>query len=199
LSPDWLAVELQVLYVSQENTTFMNWKIPTFTAAFTLMAGLCLADLKTDFDHSTNFGRYHTYSWLKVSAGDSLWSDRIKSGIDSALQAKGWQMVPSGGDASVSAFGSTKEQPTLNTFYDGFGGGWGWRRFGGMGMGETTTTVENTPVGTLVVDIFDSQSKKLIWRGVDTKNLSENPEKNTGKLNKTIQDMFKKFPPPEKG
>jgi hypothetical protein len=31
-----------------------------------------------------------------------------------------------------------------------------------MGM---TTTVEKVLVGTLVVDIFDSGSKQLIWRG----------------------------------
>src|ERR1700739_3589340 len=95
-------------------------------------------------------------------------------------------------DVSVSAFGSTKNQPTIDTFYDGLGGGWGWRRgFGGMGM--ATTTVENTPIGTLVVDMFDSHSKKLIWRAIDTRNLSDNPEKNIDKLSKSIQDMFKKF------
>jgi hypothetical protein len=134
---------------------------------------------------------------LKVQTESSLWSDRIKGDIDSALSAKGWHMIPSGGDASISAFGTTKNQQTLQTFYDGFGGGWFWRGFGGMGM--ATTTVENTPVGTLVVDIFDTPSKKLIFRGVDTKTLSGDPEKNIEKLSKVIQDMFKKFPPPEKG
>ncbi len=68
-----------------------------------------------------------------------------------------------------------------------------------MGMGEATTTTEETPVGTLVVDIFDSQSKKLIFRAVDTKTLTGNPEKNADKLAKSVEDMFKKFPPPEKG
>ena len=101
-------------------------------------------------------------------------------------------MVPSGGDASVSAFGATKNKQTLDTFYDGFGGGWRWRGFGDMGM--STTTVENTPEGTLVVDIFDSQSKKLIWRGKATEALSTKPEKNAEKLDKTVADLFKKFP-----
>jgi Domain of unknown function (DUF4136) len=77
------------------------------------------------------------------------------------------------------------------------GGGWFWRGFGGDGM--ATTTVENTPVGTLVVDIFDGSTKKLIWRGVDSKSLSGDPEKNIDKLSKAVEDMFKKFPPPSKG
>jgi hypothetical protein len=39
-------------------------------------------------------------------------------------------MVDSGGDASISAFRSIKQQQTLETFYDGIGGGWRWRGFG---------------------------------------------------------------------
>jgi hypothetical protein len=30
------------------------------------------AQTSTDYDHSTNFSQYKTYSWLKVQAGDSL-------------------------------------------------------------------------------------------------------------------------------
>jgi hypothetical protein len=100
--------------------------------------------------------------------------------------------VESGGDVAVTGFGSTKEQPTLNTFYDGLGG-WRWG-----GFGETTTTVSNTPVGTLVVDMFDARTKHLIWRGMSTEALSGKPEKNENKLEDAVKDMFKKFPPPAK-
>ena len=37
---------------------------------------------------------------------------------------------------SIFAIQMTEDQQTLNTFYDGFGGDWGWRRFGGGGFGE---------------------------------------------------------------
>ena len=36
------------------------------------------ADINTDYDHTTNFSQYKTYSWIKVQAGDSLWADRIQ-------------------------------------------------------------------------------------------------------------------------
>jgi len=63
------------------------------------------------------------------------------------------------------------------------------------GFGDSMTTVENTPVGTLIVDVFDGQSKKLVWRGTSTETLSSKPEKNERKLEKAVADMFKKFPP----
>jgi hypothetical protein len=151
------------------------------------------ANISTDYDHSANFSVYKTYSWVKVQAGDSLWEERIKQDVDAQLAAKGWTEVPSNGSASITAFRSTHEQPTLQTFYDGFGGGWRWR--GGGGMGMATTTTEDIKVGTLVVDIFTSQTKQLLWRGTDSADLSGNPDKNAKNLAKDVQNMFKHFPP----
>jgi hypothetical protein len=51
-------------------------------------------------------------------------------------------------------------------------------------------------VGTLIVTIFDGNSKQLIWKGTSNSDLSGNAEKNTKKLDKDVQKMFQKFPPP---
>ena len=37
--------------------------------------------------------------------------------------------MDSNGDVVIVAVKMTKAQKRLETFYDGFGGGWGWRRF----------------------------------------------------------------------
>jgi hypothetical protein len=73
--------------------------------------------------------------------------------------------VASGGDVCVVAIKTSKTQRSLQTFYDGFGGGWGWRRFGGGGFGTSTTTEQDYKVGTLVIDLYDAKTKQLIWRG----------------------------------
>ncbi len=153
------------------------------------------AEVRTDYSHSADFSQYKTYSWIKVKA-DPLWEDRIMLAVDSALSEKGWTKVAAGGDAAVAAFSTTHEQPTLRTFYDTFGPGWYWT---GFTDGIATTTVENTPVGTLVVDIFDAQMRKLIWRGIASDALSSKPEKNEKKLEKAVEAMFKHFPPPARG
>ena len=77
--------------------------------------------------------------------------DRSYSALrGSGTRDEGWQKVSAGGDASVAAVGSTKNQQRLETFYTGFGDGWFWR---GLDDGEATTTVEDIPVGSLKVDI----------------------------------------------
>jgi len=103
--------------------------------------------------------------------------------------------VDSGGDVSIGAMEITHEQQTLNTFYDGFGGGWGWRRFGGAGFGDATTTTETYKVGTLVIDLFDTKTKQLIWRGSSSGTLSNNSNKNIQILDKGVEKLFKQFPP----
>jgi Domain of unknown function (DUF4136) len=154
------------------------------------------AATRVDYDHSANFSNYKTYSWHNLEAGNSLWQDRIQRAVDAELIAKGWMRVPAGGDAAVSAIGSTHNEQQLNTFYDGWGGGWGWG-FGGFGgFGTAITTVQNIPIGDLTVDISDTNTKKLIWRGTSEKTLSGKPEKNEKKLRDQVRDMFKKFPPP---
>ena len=162
---------------------------------FVFAGRLSAQQVKTDYDRSANFAQYKTYSWEQVKTKDPLFVDRIKSDVHAALAAKGWTEVPSGGDVSIIAIQTTQEQQTLNTFYDGFGGGWGWRRFGGGGFGDATTTTETYQVGTLVIDLFDTKTKQLIWRGTASDTLSNNSNKNIENLNKGVEKLFKKFPP----
>jgi Domain of unknown function (DUF4136) len=76
-----------------------------------------------------------------------------------------------------------------------YGGGWGWRRFGGGGFGDSTTTEQDYEVGTLVVDLYDTKTKQLIWRGSAEDTLSDKATKNEKNLDKGVAKMFKAFPP----
>jgi hypothetical protein len=150
-------------------------------------------DVKTDYDRNANFGQYKTYSWGQITTQDPLMVDRIKRSVNVALAAKGFMEVPSGGGLSVMAMETTKNQQSLDTFYNGFGGGWRWG-----GFGDATTTTETYKVGTLVIDLFDATTKKLVWRGSASDTLSNKSEKNIDNLDKGVEKMFKKFPPEPK-
>ena len=171
------------------------------TMLFLAMLGAAFAQhVQTDFDHKANFSQYKTYSWQEIKPANSLWDARIKNVVDAQLAAKGWTQVDSGGDVAVVAVKTSKTQRTLQTFYDGFGGGWGWRRFGGGGFGDATTTEQDYKVGTLVIDLYDAKTKQLIWRGSARDTLSDKATQNEKNLDKGVAKMFKKFPAePAKG
>src|SRR5713101_3178936 len=185
-------------FLASEKEIHMKFvpRTAVWTAFFLVMLGAAFAQLvKTDFDHQANFSEYKTYSWQEIKPPNSLWDARIKNAVDARLAAKGWTQVDSGGDVAVVAIKTSQTQRTLQTFYDGVGGGWGWRRFGGGGFGESTTTEQDYKEGTLVVDMYDAKTKQLIWRGSAEDTLSSKAEKNEKNLDKGVAKMFKKFPP----
>jgi len=173
-----------------------NKVLVSIATFFVFIVASFAQQVKTDYDHNANFGQYKTYSWEKVQSKDPLMVDRIKEAVNRALAAKGWTQVDSGGDVCVMAIEITQNQQTLNTFYDGFGGGRRWGGFGGFG--DATTTTQTYQVGSLVVDLFDAKSKNLLWRGSSSDTLSNNADKNTKNLDKGVQKMFAHFPPEAK-
>jgi hypothetical protein len=151
-------------------------------------------EVKIDYDHGANFSRYKTFSWEKVVMANPAWADRIKAAIAADLAKEGWRPVESGGDISVIALDMDETHQSLNTYYDAFGGTWSWKG----GWTDYTTTVDTYQVGTLVVDLFDANTKKLIWRGSSSKSLSNKSDKNFQNLDKGVQKMFEHFPPAPK-
>lgn len=176
-----------------------------FCAALLAGASVALraADVHTDYDKHADFSRIHNYCWGQVSTANPMFEQRIKDEVDKDLQAKGWQQSSGGScDAEVFAKGDVHNQTELQTYYTGLGAGWGGRwgwgswgwRDGWWGPMATTTEVNKT-VGSLVIDIFDGQSKSLIFRGIAQGDVSKNPDKNTSHVDKDIDKMFEHFPP----
>ena len=149
----------------------------------------------TDYDRAVNFGRYNTFFMMKGnSSGNSLLDQRAASDVRQTLSSKGWAAVPEGeGRAAVVVHAATKTKHSYATFYDGWGG-WRWRW---AGMRTATTFVEDYKVGTVVVDIFDADSKRAIWHGFASDALPDNGKDNATATQKAIAKMFSKFPPGE--
>ena len=166
-----------------------------FVLTMVIASATFAQNVTTDYHKGTNFARYKTFMWIKEpKTTNPLMKQRVIDDVNSALSAKGLQLVTSDADLGIAAHAATKEERTLTTFYNGFGGGWRWRG----GFGNATTTIDTYEVGTLVVDIFDSRTKEAIWRGTSSKTLSGNPQKNAANLNKAVVKMFKNFPPAAK-
>src|SRR6266850_1871098 len=165
-------------------------------AMLTFVASTVVAQkITTESAAGMDVRSYKTFMWIKQpNVSDPILKQRIVDDVNAQLTAKGYRLVVDGADLGVAAHLATRNEKTLNTFYDGFGGGWRW----GGGFGSSTTTVNSYQVGTLVVDLFDCKTKEAVWRGTASKTLSGNPQKNAENLNKAVEDMFKKFPPAAK-
>ena len=67
-------------------------------------------------------------------------------------------------------------------------------------MSSTHTSSETINMGTIVLDMYDTAAKKMVWTGRATKQLkpSNNPEKNIKNLKKAMAKLLKNYPPPIK-
>ena len=168
-------------------------------AALSLVgAGAFAQDIKVDYDKAADFTKYKTFAIkLGTSWNNPLSEKRVLAEIQQGLTEKGWTATTDDAkaDAVVVLHGATEKQKSLNTFYSGGYGGYGWRGGWGGGMSSSTTTVDEYTVGTLVVDIFDAKTKALVYRGTASDEISNKPEKNAKKLAKASDKLFKDFPP----
>jgi Domain of unknown function (DUF4136) len=157
-------------------------------------------DVKVDFDKDANFSAIKTFSAkIGTSWNNPISEKRLQGEVEGALVKKGWAKADEGAaNAIVVLHGATEKQKTLNTFYSGGYGGYGWRGMGMGGMGTATTTESEYVVGTLVVDIFDAKTKQLVYRGIAQDELSDKTEKNIKKGQKAVEKLFKDFPPGSK-
>jgi hypothetical protein len=175
--------------------------------AFTmLLTGSINAQVNSDYDKGTDFSKYKTYTlegWSKNS--DQLLNpfdkQRITDALKNELESRGITMVESGGEIAITLYLTIKEA-TDYTAYTNFNGGmgyagrWGYARGIGMGMGSASTNVSesNYQVGTLIIDMYDNSTKKMIWQGDMTSDVETNASKRDKTIPKKMSKLMKKFP-----
>jgi hypothetical protein len=172
-----------------------------------LMAGLLLVwcasgaaqDIKFNFMAGTDFSKYKTYKWVQVPNAqypNSILDSQIKQAIDAQLALKGLSKNEDNPDLYVTYQVAVNQEKQWNSYSTG-GNTWGWGGWSGWGgMSTTTTTSSTINIGTLDCDIYDVATKKQIWRGEASKTLGSG--KDPQKVQKNINKLFKKYPPPVK-
>jgi hypothetical protein len=155
----------------------------------------------TEYDHAAPLaGR--TYSWGDLRLEVPLYTPVVRAAIDKDLAARGWQLVASGGSVTIFGTGNVRSETQLEDFYKSTGAGWaqgwglngwgpGWKPF----YGEDTSSGMCSAASHLVIDMFDTGSHRLLFRGVMTSDFSRTQKKNTKNFDTSLKKMFKKFPP----
>ena len=163
-------------------------------------------DIRYNFLPGTDFSQYKTYKWLrieKVEYPNDIVDKQIMTAIDAQMALKGLTKTEENPDIYVMYQAAVSSEKQWNSYSTG-GGGWGygrWGGWGGMGGMETTTTTSSTiHTGTLNVDMYDVAKKEQVWRGEASKTLGsgKDPAKVQKNLNKAMEKLFKKYPPPVK-
>ena len=150
-------------------------------------------EVTTNSMPGTDFSKYHAYKWVTIEGAtqpNQILDAQIKASIDSQLAAKGLTKTDAdNADLLIGYQASIDQQKQWNAY--GMGGGPRW------GGGMATATSSTISIGTLVLDMYDPATKKLVWTGRATKTLDpgNSQEKKQKNLDKAMQKLLKNFPP----
>jgi hypothetical protein len=172
-----------------------------------LVFGACSSlKITSDYDKEADFSKYKDFYYLGWAEGsdkllNDIEKDRIEKAFGEEFKNRGIEFVDqSEADAAVSLY-IVVDQKTSTTAYTnhyggyGYGGGYGYPGWG-WGGGQSTTTYNEYDyfVGTLVVDVFDAQSKSLVWQGVASATISENPKKREANIPRVAKAIMSRYP-----
>jgi len=148
-----------------------------------------------DYDHSVNFLKFKTYTWEKVHATDPSVEDRITIALNRDMAGRYMSEVSKGGDVSITAVEATQDKQEFTNFYN-FLGDYTWQRgWGSAGFLDSPATLQDVPLDTLIVDMYDTKTHKLLWRGAVTETVTTSEDKNDQKIDKAVTLLIGKYPP----
>lgn len=142
-------------------------------------ATLVAQEIPFRIDPSTDFSRFKTYKWVHTDHESYPVDPKIIEATDAELARKGLKKTDSDvADAFLcyhSYFGTEK-------FY----------RYHSEGEGSPTGPyVFTIQTGEVAIDMYDSSSKKLIWRNT----ADINPKAKPKHITKAVSKLLKNYPP----
>lgn len=188
----------------------------TFTLlALALVVGGCSTrpyQTDYDFDSTASFDSYKTWSWISDSPlilsddtpSNPMLESRIMDHVDRAMTSKGFRKVdsPEEADLTVSFTVGARDRIRVTSYpvtyqigFSRWGRGWGYRYYFPP-LHENVEVREYTE-GQLAIDIFDAETRRPIYHGFATGNVSKrrSREEREQILHDAVRDIMLTFPP----
>ena len=151
----------------------------------------CAQEVLGSFLLGTDFSKYHTYRWISIEGGahpSQVVDGQIKQSVDSQLASKGLTKTDSDTADVYIGYQIAVDQKKP------------WKKYGTDGNspwdGMAAASSPTLDPGTLVLDMYDPKSKRLVWTETATKSLQpSNQEENMKNLEQIIGKLFKNYPP----
>jgi hypothetical protein len=179
--------------------------ITTLVALMGLGGGCATVSVKTDFDPAVDFSQFRSFQVIggvlmvdgRPDTRNTLVIDRIKEAIVQELAQRGMQLVENGGDLAVAFVAGARtvtEIEGVGPYRPGFGPYWG--AVGWWGPGYYDWWTRTYTKGTLIIDLMDAKTSKLVWRAYAEADINSPDAKEF--VRKTVHKAFEKYPPPHK-
>jgi hypothetical protein len=169
-----------------------------FLASFMLCIVVQAQKTQTAFDETVDFSNFKTFAFDKEGARNPYVNTLIVEAIERELTARGLTKVTTDADLKVVYLAATVPNLQVQNvpFYHVVN-----PAYSGM-VGSATMNMWDVTTGTLVIDLLERKSDRVIFRGTITDVLQRAPSadlksdaKTVSKpINKGVAKVFKKYP-----
>jgi len=164
------------------------------TIALLMLAGPSVSaqEVETDHNPTFDFSQFRTFA-VKVGTpwGDPQSETAAKAAFTKRLTSKGWRQADENScDALVVLHGASPGKQTFRALYADWPG-YGWHNVGAPALADSTD-YDYKP-GTLLVDIFDTKTKRVVFRGV-AQDLTGKSANDVQKFDRAAKKMVHSLP-----
>ena len=162
-------------------------------------AASCVESLKitSDYDREVNFTAYKTYSIDKLTTTGSvnqLNTDRIIKSIHSEMKKKGFTENSSSPHLLVHAATIVKDKISLSAYTNSYGYNRPYSFWRMLASGYATIQTNEYKDGTLIIDIADAATNKLVWEGTGYSEITKQPKDPDAAISKAVARIMEGFP-----
>jgi hypothetical protein len=190
-------------------------KVETKACLLVLILAVCFPTASNaqtvtyNYAQGVNFAEFKMYDWVNIAGvgpQDPVLEGNLRAAIDAELRNKGLVKSHERAQLLVACQVSIGrvEQITMYEGYWNYGPGWSHSDYYGYSRGPifvspallSTETGSTIQIGHLVLDMYDSAYRDLVWRGRVSPAISfgGEPNKREQRLNNAVAKLFKAYP-----
>jgi hypothetical protein len=178
----------------------MRRHLPLALAAIVILALAACATMtvSSHVERGLDFSKYRTYDWGPPDAlptgdprldKDPFFQDHMQGAVERQLAARGFERVTPSGTADLLIHYHANISRRIDV--DRVDRGYGYAP-------DPASQVFDYEAGTLVLDIVDSRTRRVIWRGWaqdSVKDMLDDRDTMARKIEEAVRRMLERFPP----
>jgi hypothetical protein len=162
------------------------------------IAGCATMNVSSHVERGLDFAQYHTYNWGPADAlptgdprldKDPFFHDHMQGSVEKTLAARGLTLSASGmPDLLLHYHANVTERIKVNRLE---------QPYGSCTSEECPGGVTEYEAGTIVLDIIDARTNRLIWRGWaqdDLEHLIDNRDRMAREIDEAVSRMLRQLP-----
>ena len=177
----------------------------TSICSFLIISACSGIPVSQDFEQGFDFSSLRTFAWdanednqWGIASSNELVDRRVRSAIENTLTARQFKQVDAAKADFLVLYNTVVEQRVSSSNVSGgiSVGRSSYGRHGGIGI-STCSQVRSYDAGTLLIDVVDVASDKLVWRGTSSQALPDlsASQRLTDHINPTVAAVLAQFPP----